>query len=421
MKIKNRNRFNDLLQELTIEILSRLPCRTILISKCVCKSWRGLVESPLFASLHSRQAPLSSARLPTIEFSRAHSFLGFIGDNEMVHKPLKGSILSHSFPNPYKPFIHSSVNGLLFMVDFDSTFELFICNPITRVYVRIEMGHECHSNEYAFGFGVNKSGQYKIVRFHSNWLIPLTCQVYNLGTGQWKSIMVEMLLEFNSQMRNVPPWVNENLHWLIFEFVERDIIPPKIYYLNLETELFNYFSCPLSIQNCERSLYYTLSALGGRLCFTNDESEDVVEIWCMKEYGDDKSWTKDYVIKRKPYMLTFDDILLSNFKFNTHYDLPKFNIQGDLHYIEEYLDSPLIIEIQKHDHNMLYPVKAFEDGGVLLALHTSARLFYYSNETKAIQEIKKENDYGDSNLVIYCPNFVSLKSLVMENMRVESF
>ncbi|KAL1547633.1 putative F-box protein [Salvia divinorum] len=419
MKIKNQDPFNDLPQELTIEILSRLPVRTIIKSKCVCKSWRGLVESPLFASVHSRQAALSYAHLHAIEFSRAHSLLGFIDDNEVIHKPPKGSVLSHTFPNPYKPYIHSSVNGLLFMIDFDSTSELFICNPITREYVRIEMGHECHSNEYAFGFGVSKSGQYKIVRFYADWRNPLTCQVYNLGTGQWKSIMVEITFEFESQVEIVPPWVNGNLHWLILDLkkVGKKGIRnrPIIYCLDLETELFNYFSCPPGIQNCKRSFYYSLSNLEGRLCFSNDGSEDVFEIWCMKEYGDDKSWTKDYVIKRKPYMLTYGDILLNYFKFDIHNDpFPEFNIPYNL-----YIDNPIIIEIQKHEHNMLYPVKAFEDGGVLLALYPSARLFYYSNETKAIQDIKKERNYDYSNLVIHCPNFVSLKSLAMRG--VESF
>ncbi|XP_047947021.1 putative F-box protein At2g02030 [Salvia hispanica] len=415
MEIKNQDPFNDFLPELTIEILSRLPFRTILITKRVCKSWRGLVESPLFALLHSRrQAALSSARAPAIEFSKAHSLLGFIDDNEVIHKPPKGSVLSHSFPNPYKPYIHSSVNGLLFMIDSKS--ELFISNPITREYVRIEMGHECCSTDYAFGFGVSRSGQYKIVRFYALQPNLRTCQVYNLGIGQWKSITVERQLEFMSQMQNVPPWVNGNLHWLILDLKGRKN-PPMIYCLDLETELFNYFSCPPSIQNCERGFYYSISNLGGRLCFTNDESKDVFEIWCMKKYGDDKSWTKDYVIKRKPYMLIFRDILLNYFKFYDHYfgQIPEFST-NDL-----YLDNPIIQEILLYEHNMLYPVKAFEDGGVLLALHPSARLFYYSNETKDIQQIKKKRNYDDSNLVIHCPNFVSLKSLAMENTRVESF
>ncbi|KAL1547632.1 putative F-box protein [Salvia divinorum] len=328
MKIKNQDPFNDLPQELTIEILSRLPVRTIIKSKCVCKSWRGLVESPLFASVHSRQAALSYAHLHAIEFSRAHSLLGFIDDNEVIHKPPK-------------------------------------------------------------------------------------------GTGQWKSIMVEITFEFESQVEIVPPWVNGNLHWLILDLkkVGKKGIRnrPIIYCLDLETELFNYFSCPPGIQNCKRSFYYSLSNLEGRLCFSNDGSEDVFEIWCMKEYGDDKSWTKDYVIKRKPYMLTYGDILLNYFKFDIHNDpFPEFNIPYNL-----YIDNPIIIEIQKHEHNMLYPVKAFEDGGVLLALYPSARLFYYSNETKAIQDIKKERNYDYSNLVIHCPNFVSLKSLAMRG--VESF
>ncbi|KAL1547520.1 F-box protein CPR1-like [Salvia divinorum] len=121
---------------------------------------------PRLPSLHSHHAALTSASLPAFEdlkFSRAHSLLGFIGGNEIIQKPPKGSVLyTHSFPEPNKPFIHSRpVNGLLFMIDFEymidfeSMSELFICNPITREYVTIEMGRDCYSYDYAFGFGEN--------------------------------------------------------------------------------------------------------------------------------------------------------------------------------------------------------------------------------------------------------------------------
>ncbi|XP_047947037.1 F-box/kelch-repeat protein At3g06240-like [Salvia hispanica] len=413
---------NDLPPGITIDILSRLPVRTIMNSICVCRSWRDLVKSPYFASLHSRQAALSPARLPAfkdLRFSRAYSFLGFIGDNELILKPPKGSVLSHHFPNPNKPFIHSSLNGLLFMIDMDSLFEVFVCNPITREYVRIDMGRKCEmgrdmgrkckSKDYSFGFGMSKSGRYKIVRIFAHVSFPITCQVHTLGMKHWKSITIDSQLELFYQM-DVPYFMNGNLHWLTCTYADKSN-PPRVYCIDLETELFNYFSCPPSIQHCQRSYYYALSVLGGCLSLSNDDFDNKVEIWCMKEYGDDKSWTKDYVIKRKPRMLKLPDIFYCLFQGRIRYNI--HDVVLDVETIEGF------VERQNLFHDTLYPVKAFEDGGVLLALERSSRLFYYSNVTKAIQEIKKERNHNSSNIVIHSPSLVSLKSLVMENMRVE--
>ncbi|XP_047946913.1 F-box protein CPR1-like [Salvia hispanica] len=412
------DRLNDLPQEITIDILARLPVQTIMISKCVCKSWRDLVESPYFVSLHSHHAALTSARLPAFEdlkFSRAHSLLGFIGGNEIIQKPPKGSVLyTHTFPEPNKPFIHSSVNGLLFMIDLESMSQLFICNPITREYVTIEMGRDCYSYGYAFGFGVSKSGQYKLVRVYASCNFPVTCQVYNLGIGHWKSITIESQMTFWYQRGHVPLLVNGNLHWLLLGPDDVFLYPHSIYCLDLETELFEYFSCPhnITVQNHGGSMQYSLSALSGRLCFSDNADDDVIVIWCMKKYGDDKSWTKDYVINRKSSMLRLPEFLHNHTMTYIRYDLYNDFISN-----RENLD--LVIEYQNRCHEMLYPVKAFKDGGILLALGTSARLFYYSDATKVIQEIKKERNHASSNLVIHSPSFVSLKSLVMENMMVK--
>ena len=273
-----------------------------------------------------------------------------------------------------------------------------------------DMGRKCESEDYSFGFGMSKSGQYKIVRLFAHENYPLTCQVYILGMGQWKSITIESQLELWYHMDHVPCCMNGNLHWLLRSHADRSN-PSRVYCLDLETELFNYFSCPPTIQHCQRSLYYVLSVLGGRLCFTNDDFDDKVEIWRMKEYGDDKSWTTDYVINRKPGMLKLPDILYCVFKHNIRYDIHDVILDGEA--IDRFIENINLY------HDTLYPVKTFEDGGILLAMHQSARLFYYSNATKAIQVIKKERNHDSSNLVIHSPNLVSLKSLVMENMRVE--
>ena len=47
-----------LLDELIVEILSRLPVKTLMQFKCVCKSWKTLIShDPSFVKLHLQRSP----------------------------------------------------------------------------------------------------------------------------------------------------------------------------------------------------------------------------------------------------------------------------------------------------------------------------------------------------------------------------
>ncbi|MCI26118.1 F-box/kelch-repeat protein, partial [Trifolium medium] len=50
-----------LLDELIADILSRLPVKTLMQIKCVCKSWKTLIsDDPSFAKLHLQRSPRST-------------------------------------------------------------------------------------------------------------------------------------------------------------------------------------------------------------------------------------------------------------------------------------------------------------------------------------------------------------------------
>lgn len=202
-----------------------------------------------------------------------------------------------------------------------------------------EMGYEYDWNECSIGFGVSKSGTYKIVGVNEYKHMYLA---YTVGTGQLKSIPIKTQLENDMQLEAMYDTqieailVNGNLHWLVYDYnITLSLHNLRVTCIDLETELFASFSSPDRMA----SMSCTISLLGGRLCFTKDTDE--IEIWCMKEYGNDKSWTKDYVIKKPLYR--------SNFS--------KFD-----------------------------PILSFEDGGILLTLDQFARQFYYVNSTKTTRD-----------------------------------
>ncbi|KAF7831445.1 putative F-box domain-containing protein [Senna tora] len=55
--------FVDLPSPITTNILLRLPIKSVLICKCVCKDWHTIISDPHFAKLHFKDAPVISAVL----------------------------------------------------------------------------------------------------------------------------------------------------------------------------------------------------------------------------------------------------------------------------------------------------------------------------------------------------------------------
>ncbi|XP_042010605.1 putative F-box protein At1g33530 [Salvia splendens] len=270
---------HSLPEEMTREILRRLPIRSIMRCKFVCKSWRLLIEGGDFEMLYTPQ--------PGLAF--VHRDIGFAVCDE-AYKPL----CHFGFPPLKKDatttlLVVGSANGLILVWNgIDS--RLCVCNPITSEYIKLP----CQSPvSYVFGFGVSKlSGQYKIL---------CGAHVYTLGRegGCWRSIAGatgSLRLLWENAV-----FFNGNLHWLASDSKEN----PLVCCFDLETELFTSFVLPprdhinyddgyLSYWNGE----YRLCVLDGRLCLC-----DILlhvrwhaVIWRMNTYGDTNSWVKAYTV-----------------------------------------------------------------------------------------------------------------------------
>ncbi|XP_057793442.1 F-box protein CPR1-like isoform X2 [Salvia miltiorrhiza] len=176
----------------------------------------------------------------------------------------------------------------------------YICNPITREYIKIPPIWSAFSEYESFGLGVSKlTGQYKVVRWFEDYAVnsstkayaPWKCGVYTLETGLWRTI-VAVSAHAYWLCGKVSVFLNGNLHLLVSE--EKLGVPREIACFDLETESFSTFFVPDHPTDCRR----TLCALGDCLCMC-DTSRGCVDIWLMSKYGDDKSWTKEFAIRTK--------------------------------------------------------------------------------------------------------------------------
>ncbi|KAL9173337.1 hypothetical protein ABFS82_03G106900 [Erythranthe guttata] len=367
--------------EIVIEILSRLPIRTIKICKRVRNSWRDLIRTREFADSH-----LSKSVQGMVFCSEFNNYGVFAFEDGLdLQDPERRYEQITSFDCSYLCIsiceIQGSVNGLLFLNPLSSISDAYyIFNPLTREYIEFPYEQRLLDIDFNgtvnYGFGVSKvSGQYKVVKtVHVKKSI---CHVYTLGTGKWRRIPAGPKLGENTNSSGA--FLNGCLHW----FVEDSKNPNLISCFDLETETFSTFPCPPSLSLYKR--YQVVVALGGYLWICDNTDELVIAFWVMKEYGNEKSWTKEFVIrKRHPHC----------------YGQPR---------------------------GIVYPIKLFDDGHVLMTwedeFNTFSEMYYYSNKTKTTAELDDCKVFGVSSggspmqAVPYTPSFVSLRSFPNEYVK----
>ncbi|XP_047949599.1 F-box protein At3g07870-like [Salvia hispanica] len=347
-------------EELTREILVKLPIKSVLRFKGVCKSWRDLIEGVDFVKSYTPK--------PCLVFYCSDTYA--VCDVEAFEPLFEFRMFAR---NRYGNTVHycivaDSINGLLLVKEIAYNNMLFVCNPITRECVRLPpLPTYC----CIVGFGVSKlSGKYKILygdKFGS-------CHVCTLGEASWRSISKASpgrpLLD-----RNIASFSNGNLHWLASDSQKKNFICC----FDLETELFTSFSLPPRVYGSNKLREYRLCILEGRLCLCDTFDRYNIVIWLMSNYGDENSWVKKFVFCQR------------------------VNKPSWLHNIDSL--------------QLVRPIKVLANGDLLFR---NNRLYTYSKESETLASwgdrlAVSTHDY--CNIVIYTPSFLSLKAMGIHNVR----
>lgn len=147
-----------------------------------------------------------------------------------------------------------------------------------------------------FGFGFDQcNNAYKVVRAfceyeEENHTFHTHFSVYTLGVdSSWRNLEVEISYFLYSSGQNTP-LVHGIFHWLA-----RKIGPSSfavIIGFGIQDEAFYEMPPPSGIDLNAKSTLHEIGELGGFLCIFSELENMDVEIWKMKEYGVDKSWSK---------------------------------------------------------------------------------------------------------------------------------
>ncbi|AES94075.1 putative F-box domain-containing protein [Medicago truncatula] len=338
--------FDNLPSQLTTHILLKLPIKSLLICRCVCKIWNTLISEPHFAKLQFERAPVSfvirnldnigvSRNLYLLECeaekfeigSKNHVKLDPIFELPLckdissrdkndakfykVIKKKKSKIRYFTLTSSRDKFgIVNSCNGLLCLSETSIGSPLVICNPVTREFTILpeltttsDWFNRARARVQA-GFGFQpKTNEYKVIIMwnkyvrRNNRLVfeRVVLEIHTLGTPSWRKVEVDPQISFLKLLN--PTCVNGALHWIIFETGQQK----SILCFNFESERLQSFPSPPHVfgnhdNGFPLSMPIRLGELKGFLYICHISSLENVTMWVMNEYGIGESWTIVYSI-----------------------------------------------------------------------------------------------------------------------------
>lgn len=297
----------NLPHELIVEILKRLPAKSLLRFRCVCKSWSTLITSPDFIAAYNilNTTNPSNTQILFRNYSETlnKEIYTLHCDNPTfdLHTELEFPFTSF---NPYFRIV-GSCNGLVCLADtlFTHKNKVILWNPSIREFLNLPAPSIRYKREWlfmsVFGFGFDcKNKDYKVVRIaiHGSKNVPPRTEVFELSTGAWRVIDAV-----------VPPyemhhcWLQANLngsvHWLAFNPSQIGGFRSLIVAFDVSNEVFREIMLPPSVAS-EHLLNLSITVCGNLLAlchYYKVTDRRACTVWVMKEYGVE-TWLEMFTI-----------------------------------------------------------------------------------------------------------------------------
>ncbi|XP_027156638.1 F-box protein CPR1-like [Coffea eugenioides] len=299
----------DLPEHLLIEILLRLTVKSLILLKCVCKSWCALIESPKFIAIHLSRAKntkrLLLKNVPCDIDETPPTFLS-------IHSSLESI---RNFPQPdlrHLPFLDHGYfadfvchcNGLLYVNDVN---EKYLFNPATR-QVKLLPPPPCNSRREGFlcsevydGLGYDpNTNDYKVVilaEYASIMIknhILFKADLYSLSTDSWREVDAKFPTLAHPRFCML---FDGRMHWSGFHRAARE--RAVLFSFNMSSEVVEEIGIPDALLVNELvppRLDVLRESLTLISTWFSGPGEDRIDIWMMNEYGVKESWTKIFSV-----------------------------------------------------------------------------------------------------------------------------
>lgn len=295
-------------EEIIVDILSRLPPKSIGRFRCVSKPWKSLLSQPQFIKTHlfrSKHLPIElqslilfseeTNSLYSTQLNNAHQLI-----DQMTTFCTKLSFDDHRFDCSLVNNV-ATCDGLILVRDEED--KLLLVNPTTRQF------KELPSSPYAldprasftmYGLGFDSvSDDYKVVTLSyyntDNEYEPdcteMFVNVYCVRNGTWKKAESS---PYDHAVGHITSgvFVDGCIHWLASTTSDYKSV---IAAFDIVEEKFHQVPPPSSVDD-KKFVFNRLVALGGCLCMFPSSRSCETDVWVMKEYGVEDSWSKIMII-----------------------------------------------------------------------------------------------------------------------------
>lgn len=307
----------SLTQDIIEDILLRLPVKSLIRFKCVCKQWFSLITDPTFAKWHLAQATndekyMDRRRLSIFIYTRNQAAANVspsvygrvVGNcngmvctdyefNTSIYTPVRRDVVVDTRFHLFGRRVVGSCDGLICVVQGFNTFYLW--NPSTREHKTLPRPTVVHAGRsfggrLIYGLGYDSStDDYKMFRgCYSR--SRRTTEVFSLKTNSWRRIHQEFPSGYYPHSRS-SVLINEALHWTLRRLRRNDgaNFSNGVVSFDLKEERFKELALP---DETRAGSCPTLGVLGGDLAMIQHLSDGSHQVWRMQEYGVNDSWIK---------------------------------------------------------------------------------------------------------------------------------
>ncbi|KAL3616909.1 hypothetical protein CASFOL_039303 [Castilleja foliolosa] len=190
-------------RKLLINILSRLPVKSLLRFKCASRQWRSIISSQSFISVHLTRSPLSLliyAQKPPIsdqvDYPNGHVILSYRHTPSTVNPIPDFPGFEDVGPDNQMDVIGSTPNGVVCIVQkpFAQKFTLWNWNPATRSCLSIPASGidpiALYQASPGIGFDPARK-EYILIRIVRYWdeTQPDVAELFSFKTGRWSTTL----------------------------------------------------------------------------------------------------------------------------------------------------------------------------------------------------------------------------------------
>ncbi|CAK9178693.1 unnamed protein product [Ilex paraguariensis] len=293
-------------EDVVIEILSRLPVKSLLRFKCVCKYWYTLTKKPSFIRKHLNREN-NHARLLVHHYNLdTNTYVAAL----FPDKKLAGTLSIHEeidrlhIPMGMETVI-GSIDSLFFLHNgLDDNMALW--NPATREFRLLPVPHSIFPPYFStiwhiFGFGLDTlTNNYKFIWIRSFWdeqtdnpYPSYVVALYTLGSDSWRYANPLELPNRTIHNSLCATYVNGAYYWISSKNDENH----SVLSFNMSSEMFREIQGPDHPKKTWGSITLYNECIAMFICQTDVVLQSIIDVWVMEEEG---CWTKLLTVEPFP-------------------------------------------------------------------------------------------------------------------------